>query len=155
MAHSHNHAAGASAPKVIFGAGLTLAFVFGEIIAGYFSHSLALMSDAGHNFADALALVLSAYALWVANRPSNPQKPFGYHRSESWRHSPTRGRSLSSRSSSQLRHSTGFHPVPVLAGPMIWVALAAIVVNFVIVVSLTHRLQARCQRAECLYSYGR
>src|SRR5438045_904412 len=34
---------------------LTLAFVLGEAVAGYFSGSLALLSDAGHNFADALA----------------------------------------------------------------------------------------------------
>jgi cobalt-zinc-cadmium efflux system protein len=47
---------------------------------GYFSNSLALLSDAGHNFADALALVLSWYALWIAQRPSSAKRTFGYHR---------------------------------------------------------------------------
>lgn len=59
---------------------LTLAFVIGETIAGYFAHSLALLSDAGHNFADAAALGFSWYALWIAKRPSHGGMTFGYHR---------------------------------------------------------------------------
>jgi cobalt-zinc-cadmium efflux system protein len=49
-------------------------------MAGYYSDSLALLSDAGHNFADALALVLTWYALNAARRPSNAARTFGYHR---------------------------------------------------------------------------
>jgi hypothetical protein len=41
--------------------------------AGYFSNSLALMSDAGHNFADALALALAAYGLWIAGKPADAE----------------------------------------------------------------------------------
>jgi len=48
-----------------------VAFVIGEAVVGFFSNSLALLSDAGHNFADALALVLSWYSLWIAQRPSS------------------------------------------------------------------------------------
>ena len=59
---------------------ITIAFVFGEAIAGFFSHSLALISDAAHNFADALALVLSWYGVRVARRPSTSDRTFGYHR---------------------------------------------------------------------------
>jgi len=59
---------------------ITVAFVIGEATAGYFSNSLALLSDAGHNFADALALVLSFYGLWIAQRPSSAKRTFGYHR---------------------------------------------------------------------------
>jgi cobalt-zinc-cadmium efflux system protein len=59
---------------------LTLTFVVGEAIAGYFAHSLALLSDAGHNFADAAALGFSWYALWIAKKPSNPGMTYGYHR---------------------------------------------------------------------------
>lgn len=51
-----------------------------EAFAGYVSHSLALLSDAGHNFADALALVFSWYGIWVAQKPSTAQRTFGYHR---------------------------------------------------------------------------
>jgi cobalt-zinc-cadmium efflux system protein len=54
--------------------------VVGETIAGYFAHSLALLSDAGHNFADAAALGFSWYALWIAKKPSHHGMTFGYHR---------------------------------------------------------------------------
>lgn len=59
---------------------LTFGFVLAEATAGFLSHSLALLSDAGHNFADVLALVLSWYALWIARRPSTSERTFGYHR---------------------------------------------------------------------------
>jgi cobalt-zinc-cadmium efflux system protein len=59
---------------------VTTLFVFGEIAAGIYSNSLALVSDAAHNFADALALGLSLYALRLSRRPANPTKTFGYHR---------------------------------------------------------------------------
>jgi cobalt-zinc-cadmium efflux system protein len=85
-AHGHTHAHGSSsalgkargrlALSVIF----TLLFVVGETVAGYLSHSLALLSDAGHNFADVLALVLSWYGLWIADRPSDASRTYGFHR---------------------------------------------------------------------------
>ena len=59
---------------------LTLTFVAVEAMAGWFAHSLALLSDAGHNLADAAALGFSWYALWIANRPSHEGMTFGYHR---------------------------------------------------------------------------
>src|SRR6476620_375564 len=86
MAEAHTHAPSrASSPTVSAGKMglavlLTLAFVVGEAIAGYFAHSLALLSDAGHNFADAAALGFSWYALWVARKPANAGMTYGYHR---------------------------------------------------------------------------
>jgi len=59
---------------------ITLAFVVAEALCGWIGHSLALLSDAGHNLADAAALGLSWYALWVANKPSHHGMTFGYHR---------------------------------------------------------------------------
>ena len=59
---------------------LTLAFVVVEATAGGLAHSLALVSDAGHNFADAAALAFSWYALSIARRPSHARMTFGYHR---------------------------------------------------------------------------
>ena len=58
----------------------TLAFVIVEALAGWFGHSLALISDAGHNLADAMALGLSWYAQRIAARPSHHGMTFGYHR---------------------------------------------------------------------------
>ena len=60
--------------------GLTLAFVAVEAIAGWRAHSLALVSDAGHTFADAAALGLSWYAMIVARRRATTTMTFGYHR---------------------------------------------------------------------------
>jgi cobalt-zinc-cadmium efflux system protein len=59
---------------------LTLVFVVLEAVSGWFAHSLALLSDAGHNLADAAALGFSWYALWIARKPSHQGMTFGYHR---------------------------------------------------------------------------
>ena len=59
---------------------ITLAFVFVEIAAGVFSNSLALLTDAAHNFTDVLALALSWWALRLTAQPANQGKTFGYHR---------------------------------------------------------------------------
>jgi cobalt-zinc-cadmium efflux system protein len=59
---------------------ITLAFVVAEAAAGWFGHSLALLSDAGHNLADAAALAFSWYALRMAAKPSHQGMTFGYHR---------------------------------------------------------------------------
>src|SRR6266446_528422 len=80
MGHSHDHGTSMTGRRLLFSVIITVTFVIGEAAAGYFSHSLALVSDAGHNFADALALVLSWYALGAARRPANANRTFGYHR---------------------------------------------------------------------------
>lgn len=59
---------------------LTVLFVMGEVAAGLYANSLALISDAAHNFTDAFALGLSLYALHLGSRPSSATKTFGYHR---------------------------------------------------------------------------
>jgi len=59
---------------------VTLAFVVAEALAGWFGGSLALLSDAGHNLADAGALAFSWYALRMAAKPSHHGMTFGYHR---------------------------------------------------------------------------
>jgi cobalt-zinc-cadmium efflux system protein len=82
MGHHHSHAnpATVSSSKMGFAVALTVAFVVGETIAGAFAHSLALLSDAGHNFADAAALGFSWYALWIARKPAHQGMTYGYHR---------------------------------------------------------------------------
>lgn len=59
---------------------LTAAFVIVEVIAGIFGNSLALLTDAAHNFTDVIALGLSWYALNIALKPAHAGKTFGYHR---------------------------------------------------------------------------
>ena len=58
----------------------TLAYVLLTLVAGLRAHSLALVSEAGHNASDALAIVLSFVAVWFQTRPPTDQKTFGYQR---------------------------------------------------------------------------
>jgi cobalt-zinc-cadmium efflux system protein len=76
----HSHSAHAIGRYVGLSVALTLAFVAAEGIAGWLANSLALLSDAGHNFADALALIFSWYALRAAHRPADARRTFGSHR---------------------------------------------------------------------------
>jgi len=59
---------------------LNTAFVILEAIAAWRAGSLALLSDAGHNFTDAFALLLAAIAVYLAPRPGDHVKTFGYQR---------------------------------------------------------------------------
>ncbi len=76
MLHSH---APAGRMKVAFL--LTLFILAVEFAGGLLSHSLALLSDAGHVLTDIAALGLSWYALRQAEKPSDERMTFGYHRS--------------------------------------------------------------------------
>ena len=58
----------------------TIAYVVLTLLAGLRAHSLALVSEAGHNASDALAIVLSFVAVWFQTRPATDQKTFGYQR---------------------------------------------------------------------------
>jgi cobalt-zinc-cadmium efflux system protein len=133
MGQGHDHGTSLTGRRLLLSVIITVAFVIGEAVTGYFSNSLALMSDAGHNFADALALILSWYGLWIALRPSSEKHSYGYHRVGIltalvnavalvvialfvfW------------EAVSRLRH-----PEPVQSKPMIIVALIAILLNTVI-----------------------
>jgi cobalt-zinc-cadmium efflux system protein len=58
----------------------TIAYVVLTLVAGLRAHSLALVSEAGHNASDALAIVVSFVAVWFQTRPPTDQKTFGYQR---------------------------------------------------------------------------
>ncbi|MGA2351128.1 MAG: cation diffusion facilitator family transporter [Terracidiphilus sp.] len=58
----------------------TLAYVVVTLVAGLRAHSLALLSEAGHNASDFLALLLSFAAVYFQSRPADPSKTFGYQR---------------------------------------------------------------------------
>lgn len=61
---------------------VTLTVLLVEVIGGLLSNSLALLSDAGHMFVDASALILSLLALRFATRPPTTKKTFGFYRLE-------------------------------------------------------------------------
>ena len=77
--HHHNHAHG-TGWILRLSLVATLAFTGIEVYAGFRSGSLALLSDAGHNFTDALALLLAAVALYLQEKPANQVKTYGYQR---------------------------------------------------------------------------
>lgn len=58
----------------------TLAYVLVTFVAGLRAHSLALLSEAGHNVSDFLALLLSFAAVYFQSRPADHSKTFGYQR---------------------------------------------------------------------------
>jgi cobalt-zinc-cadmium efflux system protein len=62
--------------------GLTLAFTAVEVVGGLLTGSLALLADAAHMLSDNLALTLALFAVWLAGRPSTPERSFGYQRAE-------------------------------------------------------------------------
>jgi cobalt-zinc-cadmium efflux system protein len=58
----------------------TFAYVVVTFVAGLRAHSLALLSEAGHNASDFFALLLSFTAVYFQSRPAGPSKTFGYQR---------------------------------------------------------------------------
>jgi len=61
---------------------LTLGYAVVELVAGMAFGSLALVSDAGHMFSDALALALAWFAAWVSARPAGSRHSYGLARAE-------------------------------------------------------------------------
>src|ERR1700735_5868103 len=59
---------------------LTFAYVAATFFFGLRAHSLALISEAGHNVSDLLAILLSFVAVSFQARPATEQKTFGYQR---------------------------------------------------------------------------
>lgn len=82
----HVHAApvgpGASRTQSVLRISLvaTLAYVVVTFVAGLRAHSLALLSEAGHNVSDFLALLLSFAAVYFQSRPADAARTFGYQR---------------------------------------------------------------------------
>ena len=61
---------------------LTTTFLIIEIVAGFITQSLALLSDAAHMFTDAAALAIALVAIKIAKRPADNKRTFGYQRFE-------------------------------------------------------------------------
>jgi len=127
--HQHGHQAGTG--KVLKWSFLaTLLFVVIEAVAGFRSGSLALVSDAGHNLTDALSLVLAAIGFRLQSKPADSVKTYGYHRA---------GVLTAFVNALTLVGIAAFifyeawqrflHPQRVEEWTMLWVAIAAFVLN--------------------------
>ena len=92
--HSHHHKAGEAGHghahshgfdrkgKILWALGITAAILVLEAVGGVLSHSLALLSDAGHMFTDLAALLISLAAMIMAERPISSRHTYGFARLE-------------------------------------------------------------------------
>jgi cobalt-zinc-cadmium efflux system protein len=62
--------------------GLTFTYFIVEVIGGIVTNSLALLADAAHMLTDVGGLALALFAIWIAQRPANAEKTYGYYRVE-------------------------------------------------------------------------
>jgi cobalt-zinc-cadmium efflux system protein len=136
--HHHHHGTGLTLRISLV---VTLAFTVFEAVAGLRSGSLALLSDAGHNFTDAIALLLAAVGFYLQGKPADSRKTYGYQRAgviAAFLNAAT----LVLISLVIFWEAIGrlIHPAPVNDLVMIWVAAIALVMNGAIMIAL-HRGQ--------------
>ena len=135
----HVHVIGRSGPKRVLkiSLGVTAAYIVLLVVAGIRAHSLALLSEAGHNLSDFLALSLSLVAVYLQSRPASSTKTYGYHRAGVL---AALVNSVSLVAVSFFIFYEAFrrlqHPQHVQASVMMWVAAAGVVMNGVIALLL-------------------
>lgn len=136
--HGHHHES-ASKRVLVWSLIATTAFVIFELIAGIRAQSLALISDAGHNATDALALLLAWFAVYLQGKPADESRTFGYHRAGVLA-AFINALTLVALSIWILYESWVrlLHPVPVNESAMLWVAAGAMALNGGIMLGL-HR----------------
>jgi cobalt-zinc-cadmium efflux system protein len=78
MARDHDH----DRRQLALALGLTGSYCVVEFVGGWFTNSLALLSDAGHMLSDVTAMGLSLFAAYISTLPVTSQKTFGYYRAE-------------------------------------------------------------------------
>jgi cobalt-zinc-cadmium efflux system protein len=77
--HAHNHSHNSKFEKpIIIGIVLNVTFVIVEIIYGITSNSIALITDAGHNFSDIISLVLALISIWLIKKKSTKKFTYGF-----------------------------------------------------------------------------
>lgn len=136
--HHHHHHGAADERTLVLAAALTGVFFVAEVIGGLVSGSLALLADAGHMLTDMAALLLALFGAWMARRPADGARTYGYGR-VSVLAAFVNGAALfviaiwiSIEAIQRL-----FMPSEVLGGIMIWVAVAGFVVNLLVFRLLT------------------
>lgn len=83
--HHHDHGGAHAQPsenrrRLLLAMSLTAGFMVVETAGGLIAHSLALLADAGHMFADAGSLLLAWLAVGAAQRPADDHRSYGYER---------------------------------------------------------------------------
>ena len=81
-AHAHGPAGTEQKKALTIVLILTASFMFIEAAAGFYTGSLALLSDAAHMLTDVFAISVAYFAIWITQRPATHTKTFGYYRAE-------------------------------------------------------------------------
>src|SRR5918997_137715 len=83
MSRGHEHdVRGANRRALALALAITATFTLVEVVAGFLTGSLALLADAVHMLADNVSIALALVAVWLAGRPSTPERTFGFKRAE-------------------------------------------------------------------------
>lgn len=80
--HNHSHHQQVEGKNLLFSIVLNLVITTAQVIGGLISGSLALLSDALHNFSDVLSLVFSYFAHKLSKKKASVNQTFGYKRAE-------------------------------------------------------------------------
>lgn len=138
--HDHDHAAVAGAGrerKLLFAFVLTVLMMVAEAFGGFWSGSLALLADAGHMLVDSLALLLAVVGAWLAKRPADARRTYGYGRLEvlaGFVNALTQFVLVAFIAYEAIMRL--FHPGEILSGVMLVVALIGLAVNVVVLRTL-------------------
>jgi cobalt-zinc-cadmium efflux system protein len=150
--HGHSHGTGR---VLLVSLAVTMLYVVLLVIAGIRAHSLALLSEAGHNLSDFLALLLSLVAVYLEGRPPSATKTYGYRRAGVL---AALVNALSLVVVSFFIFYEAFqriqHPQHVQARVMIAVAAAGVVMNGVIALMLWRASQDVNVRSALLHEVG-
>src|ERR1700685_4812633 len=80
--HEPHVAADSDQRRLLIVLGVASPYLATELIGGYLTGSLALLSDAVHMLTDIAALCLRMLTLWISTRPASSAKTYGYLRAE-------------------------------------------------------------------------
>ena len=155
--HTHHHHLGhAGHNGALIGALLlTLGFAVVEVLAGWWSGSLALLSDAAHMVTDASSLGLAAAAAWLARHPPSLKHSYGLVRAE------VLAALINSLAMLVLIGFIVFAaiqrfnaPQPIAGGTVVGVAVVGLIVNLIVAWILHHGEQTLNSRAALLHVLG-
>jgi cobalt-zinc-cadmium efflux system protein len=154
-AHAHGAHAHGTGRVLRISLAATAVYIALLVVSGIRAHSLALLSEAGHNLSDFLALLLSLAAVYLEGRPPSATKTYGYRRAGVL---AALVNSLSLVVVSFFIFYEAFrrlqHPEPVHAGLMIWVAAAGVAMNGAIAVLLWRSARDVNVRSAVLHEVG-
>jgi len=80
--HSHDHTHDLREKKLLISILLNIGITAAQIVGGFVSGSLSLLSDALHNFTDVISLIVSYFAAKLSKKRASNSKTFGYKRAE-------------------------------------------------------------------------